>query len=418
MSKSKARPSKGATPVPEPDQDKDREVVLDLAGFVAQVERFSALIEPFAFLFYCMDDIRRWRFPNMTITLWVIANICCFVLTQGAVFILASCLVIAVATVSLCQLHTRILDKYLPKTKANATMKSITEESSNLETIQNFQFSLIQMHDFIIKSNEYLTYIYSVLKWDDTLPALVYHTEVCVSLLGVVVFPVRWNCFCFLNWFFLCHPIILKKGCTYWVSWMETLTKGSDQSNGSVVTSSSSPSSPATAPSPSAQQSASAAASASTGDTHNAAQVLKNKSTGDLDSLDGDDKDDSDVDLLEMTNSVDESLSKIEPAPQRPGMVARLLELKKRRAQMANENCFGCRVSFSSILKRRHYCRHCGNSFCHKCCNQKVPRSVFGATAPAASKETVLVCNTCHGQLTTAGDTTPAQGQKSRAETT
>ena len=42
------------------------------------------------------------------------------------------------------------------------------------------------------------------------------------------------------------------------------------------------------------------------------------------------------VDLIEMTNSVDESLSKIEPPPQRPGMVARLLELKKRRAQMAN----------------------------------------------------------------------------------
>lgn len=416
MSKTKTRPSKPATPVPEQDQDKDKEVVLDLAGFVTQVERFSSLIEPFAFIFYCIDDIRRWRFPNMTITFWVIANICCFVLTQGAVFILASCLVIAVASVSLCQLHTRILDKYLPKTKPDATVKSITEEASNLETIQNFQFSLIQMHDFIVKSNEYLTYIYSVLKWDDAVPALIYHTEVCLSLLCLVVFPVRWNCFCFFNWFFLCHPIILKKGCSYWVTWMETLTKNSEQSNGSVVSSPDSSSSPSS-PSPVSTQSVPAAA-ASAGDTHNPSPVLKNKSTGDLDSLDGDDKDDSDVDLMEMTNSVDESLSKIEPAPQRPGMVARLWELKKRRAQMANENCFGCRVSFSSILKRRHYCRHCGNSFCHKCCNQKVPRSVFGATSPAATKETVLVCNTCYGQLTTAGDTTPSQGQKTRAETT
>lgn len=130
-----------------------------------------------------------------------------------------------------------------------------------------------------------------------------------------------------------------------------------------------------------------------------------------------------------MTSSVDESLSRIEPAPQRPGMVARLLELKKRRTQVANENCFGCKVSFSSILKRRHYCRHCGNHFCHKCCNLKIPRSVFGATsynqkrcdcstAPAAAKETVLVCNACHLQLTTAsGDSTHAQGPKSRADT-
>ena len=26
------------------------------------------------------------------------------------------------------------------------------------------------------------------------------------------------------------------------------------------------------------------------------------------------------------------------------------------------------------------YCRHCGNNFCSKCCNQKVPKSTFGAT--------------------------------------
>ncbi|XP_076466395.1 uncharacterized protein LOC143297797 [Babylonia areolata] len=419
MSKTKTRSTKPPTPVCEQDHDKDKEVVLDLAGFVTQVERFSSLIEPFAFIFYCIDDVRRWRFPNITIAFWVIANICCFVLTQGAVFILASCLVLGLATVSLCQLHTRILDKYLPRTKPDATVKPITEETSNLETIQNFQFSLIQMHDFIVKSNEYLTYIYSVLKWDDTMPALIYHTEVCVSLLCLVVFPVRWNCFCFLNWFFLCHPIILKKGCSYWVRWMETLSKNSGQSNGSVVSPGTASLSGATsAVSPVPAQSAAASVPPSTGDTLSASPAVKNKSSGDLDSLDGDDKDDSDVDLIEMTNSVDESLSKIEPAPQRPGMVARLLELKKRRAQMANENCFGCRVSFSSILKRRHYCRHCGNSFCHKCCNQKVPRSVFGATSPAASKETVLVCNTCHGQLTTPGDTTPSQGQKARAETT
>jgi hypothetical protein len=46
------------------------------------------------------------------------------------------------------------------------------------------------------------------------------------------------------------------------------------------------------------------------------------------------------VDLIEMTSSVDESLSRIEPAPQRPGMVARLMELKKRRAQMASGKFF------------------------------------------------------------------------------
>ena len=55
-------------------------------------------------------------------------------------FILASCVVIAVATISLCQLHTRILDKYLPRTKADTALKPITEETNTLDTVQNFQF--------------------------------------------------------------------------------------------------------------------------------------------------------------------------------------------------------------------------------------------------------------------------------------
>ena len=43
---------------------------------------------------------------------------------------------------------------------------------------------------------------------------------------------------------------------------------------------------------------------------------------------------------------------------------------------------------------------------------------VFCVTAPAASKETVLVCNSCHGQLISAsGDGTPSQAQKPRADT-
>lgn len=37
-----------------------------------------------------------------------------------------------------------------------------------------FFSSLIQMHDFVVKSNEYLTYFYAVLKWDDTVPAIMW----------------------------------------------------------------------------------------------------------------------------------------------------------------------------------------------------------------------------------------------------
>lgn len=32
---------------------------VDLADFVKEVDRFSRLIEPFAFIVYCLDDIRK-----------------------------------------------------------------------------------------------------------------------------------------------------------------------------------------------------------------------------------------------------------------------------------------------------------------------------------------------------------------------
>ncbi|XP_072025849.1 protrudin-like [Amphiura filiformis] len=63
-------------------------------------------------------------------------------------------------------------------------------------------------------------------------------------------------------------------------------------------------------------------------------------------------------------------------------------------------HCFQCGVAFTSLLKRRKYCRHCGNDFCSKCCKHKLPRTAFGATAPAAQTEKELVCNACFVQLT------------------
>ncbi|XP_072177818.1 uncharacterized protein [Diadema setosum] len=63
-------------------------------------------------------------------------------------------------------------------------------------------------------------------------------------------------------------------------------------------------------------------------------------------------------------------------------------------------NCYLCGTPFTSVLKRRRYCRYCGRDFCPKCCSRKLPRSVLGATAPAAQTEKELVCNLCVIKLT------------------
>ncbi|KAI8793326.1 protrudin-like isoform X1 [Biomphalaria glabrata] len=340
-------------------KEKETSMVLDLSDFVTEVDRFSRLIEPFALVFYFIDDLRRWRFCKSTIVLWLICNVVCIWISQGAVFVLASSLVIGIATVSLFQIHTGILGKLLPSNEKTSKVSDTEEVEGTLSTVQNFRYSLIEMHDFVVKSNEYLNYFYSIIRWDSFVPSVIYHTEVCVFLLSIVMCPARWNCFLIINWFFLCHPHIIKRGYKYF----------KENKTNFIVTNK-----------PSSEEKK---------------QVNENEDNND-DDLSGDDSSDFD-----MTDSVsDTSMIQLDPSPSKPGMVARLMEIKKRRKQTASETCLGCKVSFASILKKRLYCRHCGYSFCNRCCYQKVPRSVFGATSPAALKETVLVCCSCHAVLT------------------
>ncbi|XP_041838893.1 protrudin isoform X2 [Melanotaenia boesemani] len=79
--------------------------------------------------------------------------------------------------------------------------------------------------------------------------------------------------------------------------------------------------------------------------------------------------------------------------------VSKLTEkLRKRYPTAATGNCSSCNAVFS-VLKKRRNCSNCGNSFCSRCCSFKVLRSVMGATAPEAQRETVFVCAVCNSSL-------------------
>ena len=59
----------------------------------------------------------------------------------GAVFVIASSVVIAVATISLFQIHTGLLSKVLP-TVGSKRSKAVSEEHQDgaLDTVQNFRY--------------------------------------------------------------------------------------------------------------------------------------------------------------------------------------------------------------------------------------------------------------------------------------
>ncbi|XP_066457188.1 protrudin isoform X3 [Eleutherodactylus coqui] len=79
--------------------------------------------------------------------------------------------------------------------------------------------------------------------------------------------------------------------------------------------------------------------------------------------------------------------------------VSKLTERLRKRYPANNlGTCTGCSATFS-VLKKRRSCSNCGNSFCSRCCSYKVPKSVMGATAPDAQRETVFVCALCNQAL-------------------
>ncbi|XP_069140630.1 protrudin-like [Argopecten irradians] len=345
---------------------------VDLVYFVAEVERFNRLIEPLALVLYALDDVRRWRYPNWTIGAWIICNIFCLFLSKGAVFALVSLLVVGIATLCLVQVHTRILDKFFPYTGRNDDKTDDddeVEETVTMKTVQYFRFSVVQMYDFIVKCNEYMAHLYGIFRWDNTLASLKFYIELCVFLLSLVVLPNRAVWFLIINWIFLASEDILKVIINFGLNLygqfsgnpVKLLTVSSNfeskpESNSTNVN------------------------CVDNGHIENVAEQKEEETVEDVDTI----------------------VEKTSPGAvgSKPGMVARLREIKKKHQHIANESCFKCETSFSSILKRRYYCRHCGNNFCTKCCNQKVPKSMFGATSPTAQTETVLVCNVCYDLLT------------------
>lgn len=80
--------------------------------------------------------------------------------------------------------------------------------------------------------------------------------------------------------------------------------------------------------------------------------------------------------------------------------VSKLTEKLRKRYPTNNlGTCTGCNATFSVLTRKRRSCTNCGNILCSRCCSYKVAKSVMGATAPDAQRETVFVCGICNQAL-------------------
>ncbi|VDI67139.1 protrudin [Mytilus galloprovincialis] len=254
---------------------------VDLADFVKEVDRFSRLIEPFAFVLYCLDDIRNWRYPKITLCLWIICNLCCIILTKGAVFVLVSLLVVVIAATGLVQIHTRILDKILP-----VNHLSNPDDESSDENDEDSAYSTVRQ--FRVR----------------------FHIEFCTLLLSFVVLPTRWIYIALVNWVFLDNDIVIQLVIDNSQLFVGCLTGQALQSPVSKTVNSK--------------------------EEIKSEEEVKDKQSTAKDSEDISDLD-YDAETIEVTMDEDGK----SPSTNKPGMVARLMELKKRRQHIANGKYLG-----------------------------------------------------------------------------
>lgn len=133
--------------------------------------------------------------------------------------------------------------------------------------------------------------------------------------------------------------------------------------------------------------------------------------------------DDEEIDVLSMnqvkldesSDSSNETTAQSSPANQgsvaantpnlkvaKSSALSRFLRRRKTKTGLpANSKpvkprCFTCNKSLGSS---HVCCSNCGDTFCERCCSNRVPRASLGATSPAAYAETVPVCGSCYLSL-------------------
>ncbi|XP_064603894.1 protrudin-like [Liolophura sinensis] len=350
---------------------------VDIINFVHEVHCFSALVEPIETVWTGITNIRRWRSPYVTLGVWLLCNIGGVLLTKGTVFVLVAFMIFLLSGISLFHVHTRILDKILPNTGTDMEedqSSGVYTATENMQSIKEFRVSLIQMYVILEDLNQKLIRFYTLLKWDDMKQSLRFHVGISLTMLCLCVLPSRWNFLLFTNWFLLgdekVHKYLRKNGVDKLQAFIQ------EKCGLDLLTQ-----------------------SACVKEVKEKNRTFTEKEPSECEEkpgVEGQSDGEYDVGSSESGNDSD---SKTEFVPSKPGMVSRLLEFKRRKQQMMTGQCHGCKASFASILKRRYCCMQCGNHFCARCCFQKVPRSVFGATAPAAKTETVPVCGSCYTLL-------------------
>lgn len=329
---------------------------LDLVTFVENIRYLKHVASPFIWSSGWIASCYRWDYPHFNLVLLLFSNAFWY---QSSSLSLLLLFVLSLGFLSLVGLKTEIFAKSLPDSRP------LRPTNAKGEIYQEYYKSIAFVNSLVVNATDYVTSAYRVLRWDDPQASL-------RSFVGLTTALIILQLSIAFSPMILYNAILLHRLPSY----LAPIVKDYYYSKKSAGTD-----------------------EALEGEKEDAVEE-------ELDQRDG---------TTQAVPSLQSSATQLGPSKEEDTEIIFSLqaapsadvvgESESTKEDSSDRVCHGCQSAFGYLWNRRNYCRHCGHHFCGSCCNQHVPRSFFGATAPAAQTETVMVCRRCYGFLSVRLDT-------------
>lgn len=372
--------------------------VFSIYDFLYHVKCLMVLLKPTRDVWNFFVYMIMWKSVLFSLVVLALGNCLAIFSTQDDVFILLIMQLFLAAFVGVVNYKTKLLHKCLPDIMNVQVVESVDRDGPNDPLIQEFLLVLKKLDDLIIDANHILDRIFRILAWSFPLVSSIIFVLSVACCILVFYMPIWIFALVVINFIMLygfCVRFILS-------SKMEAMPPSNCPSFEQQTYKKESEKSPLAS-----ERLRIAEQHFSADDDVAYVEKLIEELSEDMEEeerIDDMRNDDEDFSLHSIPSIGTERPSKHQGnvESEKLSLKNRLLELKNRHQQRKANlgNCIGCNAAFSPLLKRRFHCSHCGNHYCSRCCCYKVPRSLFGATSPAARLETVIVCYFCYKFLT------------------
>ncbi|XP_041424658.1 protrudin isoform X8 [Xenopus laevis] len=379
----------------ESPQSTAKSQAFDLFNLVVSYKRIEIYLEPIKDSWEGIKYLLRWQMPLCSVFICITLNIFLLTLNEVAWFSVGALLISIPALIGYLQEMSKI---HIPEPElARRKYYSVRREElqkvklSRQEAVAEFKSFLIHLESILNLICGSCERVYQVMYWQNPAASFQFYGLLLGAVCILYLLPLYWVLAIVNSTLFLknsdfyrvvaeCKASLKQKGSTESIS-IGPAAPCQEVENGSILDRT-----PTPVPTSSEDL--------SPGSVEEAEEAEPDDEFKDA----IEDEDDVSQCSAEYDNLQDNGfLSKNEVIKSK---VSKLTEKLRKRYPTNNlGTCTGCNATFSVLTRKRRSCTNCGNILCSRCCSYKVPKSVMGATAPDAQRETVFVCGICNQAL-------------------